>query len=177
LAVNLMGAAALYPARDQGINLRSAFLHLAADSLGSLAAIAAALAMLLKGWYWFDPLAGALVAVLIILGSWQLVFEAADILMEATPRHLDLAEVEAALSRHPGVVEVHDLHIWTIATGLHALSAHLVVDGSHDRDCLTWEVEEVLRHRFGLEHTTLQLEGPEYHSSRACTLSFPGVHL
>ncbi len=176
LAVNLVGAAVLYPARDQGLNLRSAFLHLAADSVSSVAVIVAALAMLVKGWGWFDPLAAAVVAGLIILGSWQLVFEAADILMEATPRHLDLGEVEAALADHPGVEEVHDLHIWTIATGLHALSAHLVVSRRQDRDCLIWELEELLRHRFGLEHTTLQVEGPEYHNPRVCSLNSGAAH-
>ncbi len=170
LGVNVLGAVVLYPARREGLNLRSAFLHLAADTLGSVAAMAAALAMLLKGWYWVDPLAAAVVAGLIILGSWQLVFEAADILMEATPRHLHVAEVEAALAAHPGVEEVHDLHIWTIATGLYALSAHVVVLRRQDRDCLIWELEELLRTRFGLEHTTLQVEGPGYHNPRICVL-------
>jgi cobalt-zinc-cadmium efflux system protein len=170
LLVNLFGVAILYPARSHGINLRSAFLHLVADSLGSLAAMAAGGAIWLKGWYWFDPMAGGIIAVLIVIGSWQLVFEAADILMESTPKHIDLGEVESALSGHPGVDHVHDLHIWTIASGFHALSVHVVVDGRQDRDCLTWELEELLHHRFGLEHTTVQVEGPGYHNPRVCPL-------
>ena len=102
LLVNLFGVVVLYPTKDQSINLRSAFLHLLADSLGSVAAIAAGVAIYVKGWYWFDPLAGAVIAVLIVVGSWQLVREAADILMEGTPRHIDLGEVTQALESVPG---------------------------------------------------------------------------
>jgi cobalt-zinc-cadmium efflux system protein len=174
LLVNLFGVVVLYPTKDHGINLRSAFLHLVADSLGSLAAIGAGLAIYFKGWYWFDPLAGAVIAILIIIGSWQLVWEATDILMEATPKHIDLTEVALALEAHPGVREIHDLHIWSISSGLFALSVHVVLSDTKNRDCLTWELEEILAHRFGLEHTTIQLEGPDYHNPRVCLLSPPG---
>jgi cobalt-zinc-cadmium efflux system protein len=171
LLVNLFGVLILYPSRDQSINLRSAFLHLLADSLGSIAAIAAGLAIFLKDWYWFDPLAAAIIAVLILFGSWQLVREAADILMEGTPRHIDLAAMSSALEAHPGVVEIHDLHVWSISSGLFAMSVHVVLGDSWDRDCLTWELEEILAHRFGLDHATIQLEGPGYHNPRVCPFS------
>jgi cobalt-zinc-cadmium efflux system protein len=171
LLVNLFGVAILHPTKDQNINLRSAFLHLLADSLGSVAAIAAGLAIYFKGWYWFDPLAGAVIAILIIFGSWQLVWEAADILMEATPKHIELGEVTLALEGHPGVEEIHDLHVWSISSGLFAMSVHVVLSDSRDRDCLTWELEQLLAQRFGLEHTTIQLEGPGYHNPRVCSLS------
>lgn len=169
LAVNLFGVLILYPTKDQSINLRSAFLHLLADSLGSIAAIAAGLAIYLRGWYWFDPLAGGVIAVLIIIGSWQLVWEAADILMEATPKHIDPVEVRRALEGHAGVQEVHDLHIWSISSGLFALSVHVVLKDSRDRDCLTWELEDLLARRFGLDHATIQLEGAGYHNPRVCS--------
>ncbi len=171
LLVNLLGVVILYPTKDRSINLKSAFLHLLADSLGSVAAIAAGLAIYFKGWYWFDPLAGAVIAVLIIIGSWQLVVEAADILMEATPRHIDLDEVTQALEKHPGVEEIHDLHIWSISSGLFSMSVHVVLSDSRDRDCLIWELEELLAHGFGLEHVTIQVEGPGYHNPRICTLN------
>ncbi len=173
LGVNLFGMAVLYPTREHDLNLRSAFLHLLADSLGSVAAIAAGLAIYLKGWYWFDPLAGAVIALLIILSSWRLVKEAADILMEATPKHIDLHEVAQALEKHPGVEETHDLHIWSISSGLFSMSVHVVLSDSRDRDCLTWELEDLLGRRFGLEHVTIQLEGPGYHNPRICTLNPP----
>jgi cobalt-zinc-cadmium efflux system protein len=171
LAINLFGVYILFPSREQNINLRSAFLHLLADSLGSVAAMAAGAAILLKGWYWFDPLAGGVIGVMIILGSWQLLREATDILMEATPRHINLDEVIGALESHPLVEKVHDLHIWTIGSGIFALSVHVNINNSEDRDCLTWELEELLRRRFGLEHNTIQIEGPGFHDPRVCPLT------
>jgi cobalt-zinc-cadmium efflux system protein len=171
LLVNLLGMYVLYPSREANLNLRSAFLHLLADSLGSVAAIGAGAAIYWKGWYWSDPLAGVVVSVMIIYGSWQLVWEAADILLESTPRHLDLNEVQQALESHPAVKLVHDLHIWTIASNLYALSVHVAIDGAENRDCLTWELEELLRRRFGLEHNTIQLEGPDFHDPQVCPLT------
>jgi cobalt-zinc-cadmium efflux system protein len=171
LLANLLGIYVLYPTREQNLNLRSAFLHLSADCLGSVAAMAAGLAILLKGWYWFDPLAGITISIMIIIGSWQLVWEATNILLEATPKHIDLDEVQAALEAHPEVKRVHDLHIWTISSGIHALSVHVAVGGNGDRDCLTWELEELLRHRFGLEHSTIQIEGPGFHDPQVCPLN------
>lgn len=168
LAANVSGVIVLYPAKEGNLNLRSAFLHLLFDSLGSVGAIVAGLAIFFKGWYWFDPLAGAAIAVLIIWGSWRLVWEAADILMEATPAHLDLAEVRRALAEHPGVQEIHDLHIWTIGSGLYSLSVHAVLKDTRDRDLITRELEDILCERFGLEHTTIQLEGPGYQRPPYC---------
>jgi cobalt-zinc-cadmium efflux system protein len=173
LLVNLFGMYVLYPSREHNLNLRSAFLHLLADSLGSVAAIAAGLAIWWQGWYWFDPLAGAIVGVMIVIGSWQLVREAADILLESTPRHIELTEVQRSLEGHPQVEEVHDLHIWTIASGIYALSVHVTIDNHSNRDCLTWELEELLRQQFGLEHNTIQIEGPDFHNPRVCPL--PGL--
>jgi cobalt-zinc-cadmium efflux system protein len=175
LLVNLFGVGVLYPTKDRSINLKSAFLHLLADSLGSIAAISAGLAIYVKGWYWFDPLAGAVIAILIIIGSWQLVWEAADILMEGTPKHIDLNEVARALEKYPGVEEIHDLHIWSISSGLFSMSVHVVLSDSRDRDCLTWDLEELVARRFGLEHVTIQLEGPGYHNPRICSLNPPSL--
>jgi cobalt-zinc-cadmium efflux system protein len=171
LLINLFGVFILYPSREHNLNLRSAFLHLLADSLGSVAAMAAGAAILLKGWYWFDPLAGGVIGVMILVGSWQLVREAAEILMEATPRHIDLEKVAGSLKAHPLVDTVHDLHIWTISSGIYALSVHVGVSNNEDRDCLTWELEEILRQRFGLEHNTIQIEGPGFHDPQVCPLT------
>ncbi len=170
LLVNLLGMYVLMPSREHNLNLRSAFLHLLADCFGSVAAIAAGAAIWWRGWYWFDPLAGAIVGVMIIFGSWQLVWEAADILLESTPRHIDLDEVQHTLENHPQVRQVHDLHIWTIASGIFALSVHVTIDNHLNRDCLTWELEELLRQRFSLEHNTIQIEGPDFHNPRVCPL-------
>ena len=171
LLVNLLGMYVLMPTRERGINLRSAFIHLLSDSFASFAAVVAGLAIWWQGWYWFDPLAGIIVGVMIVISSWQLVWEATEILMESTPRHIDLDEVAKALEAHPEVKKVHDLHIWTIASGIFAASVHVAVDSPTDRDCLTWEIEEILRRRFGLEHNTIQLEGPGFHDPQVCPLT------
>jgi cobalt-zinc-cadmium efflux system protein len=170
LLVNLLGMYVLMPSREHNLNLRSAFLHLLGDSLGSVAAIAAGMAIYWRGWYWFDPLAGVVVGVLIIISSWQLVWEAAEILLESTPRHIPLEEVQQCLEDHPQVLQVHDLHIWTIASGIYALSVHVAIDNHLNRDCLTWELEELLRDRFGLDHNTIQIEGPDFHDPQVCPL-------
>ncbi|MGC2691219.1 MAG: cation diffusion facilitator family transporter, partial [Desulfobaccales bacterium] len=171
LVVNLLGMYVLRPARERSLNLRSAFIHLLSDSFASFAAVLAGLAIIWRGWQWFDPLAGIVVGVLIVASSWQLVWEATEILMEATPRHIDLAKVQMALEGHPEVKLVHDLHVWTIASGIFATSVHVTVDHPLDRDCLTWELEEILRHRFGLEHNTIQIEGPDFHDPQVCPLT------
>jgi cobalt-zinc-cadmium efflux system protein len=170
LLVNLLGMYVLMPSREHNLNLRSAFLHLLGDSLGSVAAIVAGVAIWWQGWYWFDPLAAAIVGVLIIISSWQLVWEAAEILLESTPRHIPLDEVQKTLENHPQVLQVHDLHIWTIASGIYALSVHVAINNHLNRDCLTWELEELLRDRFGLDHNTIQIEGPDFHDPQVCPL-------
>jgi cobalt-zinc-cadmium efflux system protein len=170
LLVNLFGMYVLMPSRGHNLNLRSAFIHLLSDSFASFAAVVAGLAIWWQGWYWFDPLAGVIVGVMIVIGSWQLVWEAAEILLESTPRHIALDEVEQSLESHPQVKQVHDLHIWTIASGIYALSVHVTIDNQSNRDCLTWELEELLRHQFGLEHNTIQIEGPDFHDPQACPL-------
>jgi cobalt-zinc-cadmium efflux system protein len=170
LMVNLLGMYVLLPTREHNINLRSAFIHLLSDSFASFAAVVAGLAIWWQGWYWFDPLAGVIVGVMIVVSSWQLVWEAADILLESTPRHIAIDEVQKSLEGHPQVQQVHDLHVWTIASGIYALSVHVTIDNHINRDCLTWELEELLRHRFGLEHNTIQIEGPDFHNPRVCPL-------
>ncbi len=170
LVVNVWSAWLLYPSKDRSINLRSAFLHLAADGLGSVAAIGASLAMLWKGWYWFDPLVSFFIGFLIIGASWQLIQEATEILMESTPRHLDIQKVTRRLEQVPGVINIHDLHIWTITSGLYTLSVHAVVNGSRDREAVRCEMMLSLKDQFGLAHTTIQIEEELYACPHFCLL-------
>lgn len=165
LLVNLIAAWLLMPAQKKSLNLRSAFLHVLADGLGSVGAIAASLIMLWQGWYWFDPLVSFFIALLIIFCSWNLVREAADILMESTPKHINLAAVQEKLLAVPGIQDLHDLHIWSIATGLHAISLHVVVAEDLDPDQVRCDLEAVLHQEFGLTHATIQVEKP----AQACT--------
>ena len=144
--------------RAEGLNLRAALRHVLADLLGSVGTIAAAAIVLLTGWLQADPLVGMLIALLVLASSWSILRDSLSILLEATPRDLDAREVGRALSTAPGVVEVHDLHIWTITSGFPALSAHVLVRQGEDCHGRRRELEALLRARFGIGHTTLQVD-------------------
>ncbi|MER3449567.1 MAG: hypothetical protein C4315_07300 [Chloroflexota bacterium] len=148
--------------RSQNLNVRGAWLHIFGDALGSVGVIVAAGLIGLFGWYAADPIAGAVIAVLILISAFRLIRDAVEILMEAVPRHIDLLEVRDTLRQQPGVADVHDLHIWTLASGFVALSAHVVtpyVQGEDIRRLLV-NLRQLLHDRYGISHTTLQLETP-----------------
>ncbi len=165
LAVGLIGLsgnawATLVLARGErsDINLEAVLRHSAADALGSLAVIAAALAVLAFDWRIADPIASIAIAVLILASSVRLVREPFDVLMESAPASVDVDELGAALCGVAGVSEVHELHVWTVTSGFEALAAHVVTAPGVDRDRARRELEFLLRDRFGIEHTTLQME-------------------
>lgn len=159
LLANLASAWAL--TRRSGtdnINVRSAYLHVMGDALGSVGALLAGLLMQLFSWYIADPIISVLVALLILRSAWNVIKQAFHILMEGTPHTVDAAAVKEALLSVKGVYDIHDLHIWTITSGMDALSAHLIVhDGSDFRQILQ-EALDVLEQRFGVDHATLQIE-------------------
>jgi cobalt-zinc-cadmium efflux system protein len=138
------------------VNLEGVLRHSAADALGSLGVIVSAVIVLATGWAYADPVAGLLIGALILLGSWRLVREPFDVLMEAAPRGLDVGEVGEAMASLPGVREVHDLHVWTVTSGFRALAAHVVTDPHEDLDEVRRRIEAMLAERFEIEHTTLQ---------------------
>ena len=158
LAVNLAGLALLHGARDASLNLRAAWLHVASDALGSLAAIGANAAIWLADLRVADPLASLAIAGLVLRSSWSLLRETVDVLLEAAPRHVDVEALREAIARQPGVVSVHDLHVWTITSGLVSLSCHV----EHAPDCAGHELlarlNHELAHHFGIAHLTIQLE-------------------
>jgi cobalt-zinc-cadmium efflux system protein len=165
LAIGVLGlagnlAATLVLARgDRGdINLEGVLRHSAADALGSLGVVLAGSVVLLTGWLVADPVAGILIAMLILLGSWRLIREPLDVLMEAAPRGLDVAAVGRAMAAVEGVREVHDLHVWTVTSGFPALSAHVLTAPAEDPDAIRRALEALLAERFSIEHTTLQTE-------------------
>jgi len=165
--VGLLGnVAVLWVLRhDHGINARSAFAHVVADTVSSVAVLAGAGAMALdRRLEWLDPVLSLVIAILILWGAVRLLREVADILMEAVPPHLDPGDVSRAMCGADGVEAVHDLHIWTISSGLYALSAHLVVR-SHSmgrNDEILHDVKGRLAGTFGIDHTTLQIESADY---------------
>jgi cobalt-zinc-cadmium efflux system protein len=157
VAVNLVTAAVLHRARG-GLNVEAAFRHVLADLLGSLGVVAAAGVILVTGRLEADPIAGMLIAVLVLASAWTILRDSTRILLEAAPSGIDTRAVGERLATVPGVVEVHDLHIWTITSGFPALSAHVLVGRGEDCHARRRELESVLRSEFGIEHTTLQVE-------------------
>jgi cobalt-zinc-cadmium efflux system protein len=157
IGVNLAAAAILSRARG-GLNVEAAFRHVLGDLLGSLGVAAAAVVILATGWLEADPVAGMLIAVLVLVSSWSILRDSTRILLEAAPSGIDTREVGERIARSPGVVEVHDLHIWTITSGFPALSAHVLVGRGEDCHGRRRELERVLRDEFGIEHTTLQVD-------------------
>jgi cobalt-zinc-cadmium efflux system protein len=150
---------------ERGLNARSAFLHVLSDTISSVAILAGAGAIALRPeLWWLDPALSLAIAGLILFGALRLVLEITDILMESVPRHLDLGAVTREMESADGVVAVHDLHIWTISSGLYALSAHLVVhvDSMGRNDAILTAVKGSLRRTFGIDHTTLQIESADY---------------
>lgn len=158
LAVNVFTAWMLHRARHTNLNLRGVFLHVLSDALGSAGAIVAGVLIVWTEWYWVDPVTSIIIGILILVSSFSLVRESVDILMQATPRHLDLAEVQQTLEAVTGVARIHDLHVWTLSSGLFTLTAHAVVNGETDHHQLLDALEQAIHDRFGIDHITIQLE-------------------
>ncbi len=158
LVVNVVAAAILFGGHDDNINVAAAARHVLADLLGSVGAVLAAVVILTTGWRYADPVVSVVIALLVLVSSWSILREAVRILLEATPRGVDAATVGAAMAARSGVVEVHDLHIWTITSGFPALAAHVLVAPGDDCHARRRELETMLHDSFGIHHTTLQVD-------------------
>jgi cobalt-zinc-cadmium efflux system protein len=158
LAVNLVAAYLLHADHKHDLNMRGAFLHVMGDLLGSVVAIAAGVLILAFGWVWADAAGSIFIGVIIIAGAWRLILESVNVLLEGTPAHINLAAVESAILESEGVGGVHDLHVWTISSGIEALSAHISHDESVRHSELLAEVRKKLHDRFGIDHLTIQME-------------------
>ncbi|MET8411004.1 cation diffusion facilitator family transporter [Streptomyces sp. NPDC005195] len=174
LAANTVSLALLTRGRRDSLNVRAAFLEVAADALGSVAVVVSAAVIMTTGWQAADPIASILIGVMIVPRTCKLLRETLNVLLEAAPQHVDMAEVRAHIVAVPGVEDVHDLHAWTITSGMPVLSAHVVVAtdvlnaGRHEKVLL--ELRGRLGHHFDLEHCTFQLEpsGHARHEARLC---------
>ncbi|MBW3571639.1 MAG: cation diffusion facilitator family transporter [Gemmatimonadetes bacterium] len=175
LAVNVIGLLVLHGGKDESLNIRGAWLHMLTDALGSVGAIVGGVAVWTMGWLWADPAVSIAIAVLVLYSSWHLLRESVRVLLEGTPTHVDLEAVRAAMGRVDGVEEVHDLHVWTITSGLDAMSAHVVVgDRAVRRQSgeILAELHALLHDEFHLHHLTIQIE-PRGFQEHAC-LPFAG---
>ena len=158
IVVNVAAGIVLSRARSHSLNVEAAFRHVFADLLGSVGVAVAAVVILATGWVEADPLVSILIGVLVLVSTWSILRDSTAILLESTPRGIDADALGQRLASAPGVVEVHDLHVWTITSGFPALSAHVLVSPGEDCHGRRRELERLLRDEFGIEHTTLQVD-------------------
>jgi cobalt-zinc-cadmium efflux system protein len=160
LGANLISAWSLLRNGDvkENVNVRSAYLHVLGDALGSVGAIVAGIVMMVFGWYIADPIISVIVALLILKSAWGVISHSFHILMEGTPQSVNHEDVKEALESIHGVIDVHDLHIWTITSGLHSLTCHLLVQEDHPSQSILQEAIRTLSDRFHIDHSTIQIE-------------------
>jgi len=150
------------------LNIRGAYLHMAADAALSLGVVISGLAIMYSGWTWIDPIVSLGIVVVIVIGTWSLLRESVQLSMAAVPPNVDAGKVQAFLAGQPGVTEVHDLHIWAMSTTETALTAHLVIPGGYPGDAALDAIEHTLRKDYAIHHCTLQVEQGTIHHH--CTL-------
>ena len=158
IVVNFASGVVLWRQRSESLNMRAAILHLAGDALASLGVVVAGVIIIATDWLEADPVVSLLIGVLILASSWSVLRDAVSILLEEAPRGIDAAEVGRRMAASQGVVDVHDLHIWTITSGFPALAAHVLVRPGDDCHAKRRELESLLREGYGIEHTTLQVD-------------------
>ncbi|MET9845878.1 cation diffusion facilitator family transporter [Streptomyces ossamyceticus] len=174
LVANMISLTLLMRGQKESLNVRGAFLEVAADALGSLAVIVSAVVILLTGWQAADPIASLIIGVMIVPRTVKLLRETLDVLLEAAPKNVDMAEVRAHILALPGVEDVHDLHAWTITSGMPVLSAHVVVDSDTldaiGNEKMLHELQGCIGDHFDVEHCTFQLEpgGHAEHEAKLC---------
>jgi len=160
LVVNLIAAWVLHGSRHESLNVRGAYLHVLGDLLGSVGTVAAAVVVKTTGWLTADPIISLITTMLIVRGAWRLVRESVDVLLESTPSHIPPAAVRAQLEAIPGVESVHDLHVWTVTSGVIAMSAHAIVREPSRHQHVLEHIHDAMK-LFGILHVTIQLERSE----------------
>lgn len=157
LVANLVAVMLLHRGHEHSLNQRGAYLHVLGDLLGSVGALAAGAIVLGTGWTLADPLISVFIGVLVLVSAWRLVKESTDVLLEATPAHIALGDVHDRIASVPGVDSVHDLHVWTVTSGVVAMSGHVVVRNPTDNQPVLEEVQDRMR-ALGIHHVTVQME-------------------
>ncbi len=156
--INAATAALFMAGRKSDLNIRGAFLHMAADALVSVGVVAAGALYLWQGWTWIDPATSLVIALIVIVGTWSLFKQSLHLLFDGVPEHIKLPEVRDCLQAIAGVASVHDLHVWAMSTAEPALTAHLVTRGERSTEDILREAQHTLHERFDIEHVTLQIE-------------------
>jgi cobalt-zinc-cadmium efflux system protein len=166
LGVNLAGLWILRSGAKESLNVQGAFLEVVSDALGSVGVIIAGLIMLVTGWYYADPIFSVLIGLFILPRTWRLLMQAINVLLEGTPAHINLAAVEETMLEVDGVEKIHDLHVWTITSGIEALSTHIVLADNCDpknADRVLEQLTKLLKEKFGIDHSTIQIEKSSRH--------------
>lgn len=174
LVANLIGAVALKKHRHTNLNIRGAYLHIVGDALSSVGVVLGGIVILLTGWYLVDPILSAAISFVIIYGAWSLVKESVNILLESAPSHINIDAVAAEIAKINGVQEAYHIHLWTITSGVYAMSAHVLIDDrlvSGSRDLID-EITSLLSHKFNVIHSTIQLECERCHEGQVCNLPY-----
>ena len=161
LGINLLSMGLLHHGAEDSLNVHGAYLEVLNDALGSIAVIVAAVIIQTTGFYLVDPLSSAAIGLFILPRTWGLMRKALHILMEGVPPHLDIRQIDLAMTTASGVRAVHDLHVWTLTSGKEAMSSHVVVDDLTAGDRILHDLHKLLHERFGIEHTTIQLESEQ----------------
>jgi cobalt-zinc-cadmium efflux system protein len=160
VVTNLVSAYVLHGGGGESLNMRAAYLHVLGDLLGGLGAVTAAVVIRVAGWEAADPIASIVMTALIVRGSWRIVRESVDVLLESTPSHISVPAVRDQLAAIPGIESVHDLHVWTVTPGMVAMSAHAMVREPERQQHVLEHVHDAMR-LFGIDHVTVQLERRE----------------
>ena len=166
LGVNLVGFWILREGAKESLNVQGAFLEVISDALGSVGVMIAGMIMLTTGWYYADPIFSVAIGLFILPRTWNLLTQAVNVLLEGTPAHINVATVEAAMLKVDGVEKLHDLHVWTITSGIEALSTHVVLADScdpRDGDRVLEQLSALLKEKFGIDHSTIQIEKSSRH--------------
>ncbi|MFD2444721.1 cation diffusion facilitator family transporter [Bacillus sp. CGMCC 1.16607] len=162
LLVNIVAAWILMRGdKDENLNVRSAFLHVLGDMLGSVGAIIAALLIYFFGWGIADPIASVIVAILIIISGWRVTKASLHILMEGSPAQVDTQKVKQSLMEIPFVKDIHDMHVWSITSDFHSFSCHISIAGDGAHDVVLHHAQSILHDEYGIEHSTIQIEKEE----------------
>lgn len=158
IAINTATALMFISGRKSDLNIRGAFLHMAADAIVSAGVVLAGIAILVTGWLWFDPIVSLIIVAVVVVGTWQLLRDSVNLALDAVPEGISPQAVQTYLAERPGVAQVHDLHIWAMSTTETALTAHLVMPSGYPGDAFLAETCKELHDHFGIEHATLQVE-------------------
>jgi len=176
--INLVTAWMVKAGSEQDLNLRATFVHLMGDVLSTIGAVIAGVVIYFSGWNWLDPLVSVMIGFLILWNAWGILRETVDILLESTPRDVDIDRMVGEMTHLKGVLGVHDLHVWSITQGLRTMSAHILTEDisiSAGKN-IQAEISKLVSHRYNIAHSTLQLECVGCHPDLYCNLDQP-VHL